>query len=82
MTVPTLGGPVSLKVPAGTSAGRKMRLAKRGLPKPNSGAGDLYAVIQIAVPTVLTEREKSLFKELASGSTFNPRGHFEKVVAS
>jgi len=78
VTVPTLGGPVSLKVPPGTSAGRKLRMMKRGLPKPSSGAGDLFAIVQIAVPTVLSERERSLFKELASNSTFNPRGHFEQ----
>ncbi|MBK8738901.1 MAG: DnaJ domain-containing protein [Betaproteobacteria bacterium] len=78
VTVPTLGGPVSLKVPPGTSAGRKLRMMKRGLPKPGTGAGDLFAIVQIAVPTVLSEREKSLFKELAGNSTFNPRGHFEQ----
>lgn len=78
VTVPTLGGPVSLKVPPGTSAGRKLRMMKRGLPKPNAGAGDLFAIVQIAVPTVLSERERSLFKELATNSTFNPRGHFEQ----
>lgn len=78
VTVPTLGGPVSLKVPPGTSAGRKLRMMKRGLPKPGTGAGDLFAIVQIAVPTVLSEREKSLFKELAGSSTFNPRGHFEQ----
>jgi curved DNA-binding protein len=82
VTVPTLGGPVSLKVPPGTSAGRKLRLQKRGLPKPNSGAGDLFAIVQIAVPTVLTERERSLFRDLAAGSTFNPRGHFDMELKS
>lgn len=80
VTVPTLGGPVSLKVPPGTSAGRKLRMMKRGLPKPSAGAGDLFAIVQIAVPTVLSERERSLFKELASNSTFNPRGHFEQEL--
>jgi curved DNA-binding protein len=80
VTVPTLGGPVSLKVPPGTSAGRKLRMVKRGLPKPISGAGDLFAIVQIAVPTVLSERERSLFKELANNSTFNPRGHFEQEL--
>jgi curved DNA-binding protein len=80
VTVPTLGGPVSLKVPPGTSAGRKLRMMKRGLPKPSSGAGDLFAIVQIAVPTVLSERERSLFKELANNSTFNPRGHFEQEL--
>jgi curved DNA-binding protein len=80
VTVPTLGGPVSLKVPPGTSAGRKLRMMKRGLPKPGAGAGDLFAIVQIAVPTVLSERERSLFKELANNSTFNPRGHFEQEL--
>lgn len=78
--VPTLGGAVSLKVPPGTSAGRKLRLAKRGLPKPRGGEGDLFAIVQIVVPTVLSEREQALFKELADGSTFNPRGHLEQEV--
>jgi len=75
--VPTLAGPVALKVPAGTRAGQKLRLTGRGLPKPKEGAGDLFAVAQIVVPTVLSEREQKLFKELADASTFNPRGHFE-----
>ena len=82
VNVPTLAGAVSLKVPPGTSAGRKLRLAKRGLPRPNGGAGDLFAIVQIAVPTVLTDRERALFKELADSSTFNPRGHFERELSS
>ncbi|HZF17036.1 MAG TPA: DnaJ C-terminal domain-containing protein [Steroidobacteraceae bacterium] len=76
--VPTLAGAVALKVPPGTRAGQKLRLAGRGLPKPHDGAGDLFAVAQIAVPTVLSERERSLFKELAGVSAFNPRGHFDR----
>ncbi len=78
--VPTLGGSVRLKVPAGTHAGQKLRLARRGLPKPSEGEGDLYAIVQIAVPTVLSERERALFEELAKGSSFNPRGHFEQEI--
>jgi curved DNA-binding protein len=76
--VPTLGGPVNVKVPAGAHAGQKLRLADRGLPKPHSGAGDLFAIVQIAVPTVVSESEQALYKQLADGSTFNPRGHFER----
>ena len=49
-------------------------------PKPGAGEGDLYAIAQIVVPTVLSERERALFKELADGSTFNPRGHFEQEI--
>ena len=74
--VPTLAGPVALKIPAGTRAGQKLRLGDRGLPKPHSGAGDLFAVAQITVPSVLTDRERALFKELSEASSFNPRGHF------
>ncbi len=79
--VPTLGGSVRLKVPLGTHAGRQLRLAGRGLPKPHGGEGDLFAIVQIAVPTVASERERALFKELAEASTFNPRGHFEEEAA-
>ena len=75
MEVPTLAGPVSLKVPPGTAAGRKLRLSKRGLPKPGGGEGDLYAIVQIVNPTELGERERELFRQLAEGSIFNPRAH-------
>jgi curved DNA-binding protein len=76
--VPTLGGSVSLKVPPGTHAGQQLRLAGRGLPKPRAGEGDLFAIVQIAVPTAPSERERALFKELAETSKFNPRAHFEQ----
>ena len=74
--VPTLAGKVSLKIPAGTSAGRKLRLAGRGLPKPRGGAGDLFAVAQVVVPADLSDRERELFGELAKNSQFDPRRHF------
>lgn len=71
--VSTPGGPVNLKIPAGTSSGRKLRLAGRGLPRPGGGAGDLFAVVQIAVPDQLSAREKELFAALAEASAFDPR---------
>ena len=76
--VPTLGGSVQLKVPPGTQAGQKLRLANRGLPKPHEGAGDLFAIVQIVVPGAVSDKERSLFRELAASATFNPRGHFEQ----
>src|SRR5437867_2424326 len=79
--VPALGGSGRLKVPPGTHAGGQLRLAGRGLPKPHGGEGDLFAIVQIAVPTVTSERERALFKELAEAATFNPRGHFEQEAA-
>jgi curved DNA-binding protein len=74
--VPTLSGAVSLKVPPGTTAGRKLRLGRKGLPKPGGGEGDLYAIAQIVIPTALSEREQALYRELGAASHFDPRGHF------
>jgi curved DNA-binding protein len=79
--VPTLGGSVRLKVPPGTHAGQQLRLAGRGLPKPHAGEGDLFAIVQITVPTAMSERERALFKELAEASAFNPREHFGEEPA-
>ncbi|HEX6297852.1 MAG TPA: DnaJ C-terminal domain-containing protein [Burkholderiales bacterium] len=74
--VPTLEGRVSMKVPPGSKGGQKLRLAGKGLPRPGSGAGDLYAVLNIVVPATLTEREKKLFEELRETSRFDPRSRF------
>jgi curved DNA-binding protein len=71
--VPTLDGPVLLTVPAGTRAGRKLRLRGRGLANGRGGRGDLYAVVHIDVPGTLTERERELFRQLAAASRFDPR---------
>jgi curved DNA-binding protein len=80
--VPTLGGPVNLKVPPNTRSGQQLRLSGRGLQKPKEGAGNLYAIVQIAVPAPASDRERELFKQLAETSTFNPRTHFQQEVSS
>ena len=67
------GGDAKLTVPAGTSSGRKLRLRARGLPNPKGTPGNLYAEVRIMVPRRLSEREKSLFEELARESDFDPR---------
>jgi curved DNA-binding protein len=74
--VPTLAGAVNLKVPPGTQAGQRLRLAKRGLPKPGGGEGDLFAIVQVVVPESPSEHERNLYSELAAATTFNPRAHF------
>ena len=75
--IPTLEGRISVKVPAGSRAGQKLRVRGKGLPRPGGGEGDLYAVLQIVTPSVLSEREKQLYRELQKASTFDPRAHFE-----
>ncbi|HET8608343.1 MAG TPA: DnaJ C-terminal domain-containing protein [Burkholderiales bacterium] len=72
--VPTLDGRVRVKIPAGARSGQKLRIAGRGLPKPgNASAGDLYALLQIAVPQALSEAERGLYERLRDASDFNPR---------
>ena len=74
--VPTLEGRVTMKVPPGCKGGQKLRLSGKGLPRPGGGAGDLYAVLNIAVPGTLSERERRLFEELREASRFDPRSRF------
>ena len=69
----TPGGEVKVKVPGGTSSGRRIRLAGRGLPNPKGKAGDLYAEARIMVPARLSRAERRLFEQLAAESNFDPR---------
>jgi len=71
--VPTLTGSTQMKVPAGSSSDRKLRLKGKGLPSPRGKPGDLYAIVKIVVPKKLTEQERELFEQLADVSSFNPR---------
>ena len=76
--IPTLDGKVTLKVPPGSRSGQKLRVRGKGLPRPKDGEpGDLYALLQIAVPGAVSEHEKELYRQLAEASSFNPRAHFE-----
>jgi len=70
----TPGGEVKVKVPAGTSSGRQIRLRGRGLPNPKGKAGDLFAEARIMVPPRLSRAERRLFEQLAAESDFDPRG--------
>ena len=73
VAVETPDGEAKVKVPAGTSSGRRLRLRGRGLPHPRGTPGDLYAEIKIMVPKKLSAEEWRLFEELAATSTFDPR---------
>jgi len=72
--VPTLDGAVTLKIPAGSTAGQKLRLRGQGLPREDGGRGDLYAVLEIAVPDRVGPEEKKLWEKLAEESRWQPGG--------
>ncbi|GAA3793892.1 J domain-containing protein [Sphaerisporangium flaviroseum] len=73
IAIDTPGGEAKVKVPPGTSTGRRLRLRGRGLPNPKGPPGDLYAEVRIMVPPRLTDEERSLYERLAAVSDFNPR---------
>ncbi len=73
--LPTPAGRVTLKVPAGTRTGQRLRLGGRGMSRPDGTKGDLYAQAVIAVPTVLDEQQRKLYEQLRDASSFDPRAH-------
>ncbi|MFI6095039.1 DnaJ C-terminal domain-containing protein [Lentzea sp. NPDC051213] len=75
-TVPimTPGGEAKVRVVAGSSSGRRLRLRGEGMPNPRGKPGDLYAVVKIMVPKSLGKRERELFEELSAVSDFDARG--------
>jgi curved DNA-binding protein len=75
VAVPTLGGAVDMKIPAGARSGQKLRLKGRGLP--GRPAGDQYAVLQIVTPPADSAKAKKLYEEMARVMPFNPRRHLE-----
>ncbi|MFA6311655.1 MAG: DnaJ C-terminal domain-containing protein [Sterolibacterium sp.] len=80
--IPTLGGMVEIKIVPGTTAGQKLRLAKRGLACADGTSGTLFAVIRIEVPKSVSPSELELYRQLAAASEFNPRRHFAPGAAA
>ena len=71
--VPTLGGPVALKIPPGTQSGRRLRLKGRGLP--GSPPGDQYVTVQIVTPPADTPARRALYERMREEMPMNPRRH-------
>jgi DnaJ-class molecular chaperone len=66
--LPTLDGPVKMRVPEGTQPGRVFRIRARGIPQAsgkNAPRGDHLVHIQVEIPTELTPRQRQLIEELA-----------------
>ncbi len=68
---PTPGGSVDLKIPAGSRAGTRLRLKARGIPAKNPG--DLYVVLQIALPPATDDESRNAYRAMAKAMPFNPR---------
>jgi len=71
ISVPTPSGEVSLKIPEASSSGKKLRLKGRGIPA--KAPGDLYVVLQVALPPAKTEKSRQAYEALKEACNFNPR---------
>ncbi|MFC1523032.1 DnaJ C-terminal domain-containing protein [Elusimicrobiota bacterium] len=67
--VPTLEGPLRIRIPAGTHTGRRLRIAGKGLNKDGGSRGDLYAVVQIDIPDKTNDRMQRAYQEMREAGT-------------
>jgi molecular chaperone DnaJ len=79
--VPTLDGPpVTLKLPAGTTSGRVLRVRGKGVTRRDGTKGDLLVTIEVAVPQKVSGKAKEALEAYrAATSTDNPRAHLPGV---
>ena len=69
--VPTPSGTVTVSVPEQSQTGRKLRLKGRGIPA--ATPGDLYLLLEVALPPADTARARELYETMAREMAFNPR---------
>lgn len=73
--VPTPSGTIDLKVPENSQTGKKLRLKGRGLPA--KSPGDLYVVLQVALPPANSVKARELYQRMKDEIDFNPRATME-----
>lgn len=65
--VPTVYGPVMLKIPSGTQSGKLFRLKRKGIRNVHGGVGDHYVRVKVETPVNLNKKQKELLQEFAKG---------------
>lgn len=74
--VPTMDGPVTLRIPPGTASGTTLRVRGRGVPASGSkSTGDLLVTVQVDVPKHLTDEQRAAVEQLAAVLPDSPRRH-------
>ena len=72
--VPSLDGPVRLRVPPGTAAGQSFRLREHGVLSSRTGKrGDLVVNLRLVLPRIVDERSKELLRQFGELNTENVR---------
>ena len=75
---PTPTGRVEIKIPPGSSAGRKLRLKERGLP--GKTPGNFYFVLKLVLPAADSDEAKKSYADMASAfKAFDPRAALNEV---
>ncbi|MDX8029921.1 molecular chaperone DnaJ [Lentzea sp. BCCO 10_0856] len=81
LTVPTLDGKVTLKVPAGTASGRVLRARGKGITKRDGTAGDLLITLEVAVPNNLSSEARKALETYADVTgDHDPRGDLNALL--
>jgi molecular chaperone DnaJ len=81
--VPTLGGaPVTVKIPAGTTSGRTLRVRGKGLRRRDGTNGDLLVTVEVAVPQKMSDQAREALSSYAAEQTDDPRAHLSKLVTA
>jgi molecular chaperone DnaJ len=81
ITVPTLEGKVSLKVPPGTSSGRVLRVRGKGIAKRDGSQGDLLVTLQAAVPAKLDDKAREALQAYADAMAgHDPRPEITELL--
>jgi curved DNA-binding protein len=75
LEVPVPEGSVQLTIPAGSAAGRQLRMKGKGIP--GTPAGNLYAVLEVVLPPAVSETEKDAFRSLAKSFDFDARANLK-----
>jgi molecular chaperone DnaJ len=79
--VPTLDGPsVTVKIPAGTTSGRTLRVRGKGLTKRDGSHGDLLVTVEVAVPQQLSDEAREALASYAEKQQDDPRAHLSGLV--
>ncbi|HAX90958.1 MAG TPA: molecular chaperone DnaJ [Rhodospirillaceae bacterium] len=73
VTVPTLDGSVSLRLPKNANTGTVMRLKGKGVPTPKGEAGDMFVTLKIMLPETGTEDLAATLEKWAKKHPYNPR---------
>ncbi len=73
VTVPTLKGRVTLRIPPETQNGRTIRLAGQGMPRTGGGSGDLYVTVKAVLPTRLTDEDRACIRQIGERHAEDPR---------